>query len=383
MYMIYYIIFVITLTLVVLSETYAPGKCNGNSEQSIAWFILLVLTVILVVRELMQFCLLPKKRRYFCNLDYLLEVCIIGTTISILAGYCPKLIAAATLLLAWMEIMLQLGCINCVAVYNEMMKRVTLNYVKVLLWCSPLILAFSFSFYNIYHNANPSEGKNGTFHINSTSGNFSVQEDDVDFYRSIPLSLIKTVVMMIGEFDASTMSFDIGSYFVFLFFVFMMTIVLMNLLNGLAVSDTQAIRKDAELVAHRSRVKLVHQFESVVFRCPLRCQWLQKLISLFPDKLQNGKLVVSFKHETRYTKSEMEESVSDVEFIPDTRFNVCKYRKGSHVRKVLIAAKDIAVGREQQSQHENKQIANMIAKMEENLQGYKEQLENLKGLLIQ
>lgn len=44
----------------------------------------------------------------------------------------------------------------------------------------------------------------------------------------------------------------------------MIPIVLFNLLNGLAVSDTQEIRADAELVGHISRVKLISYFESVL-----------------------------------------------------------------------------------------------------------------------
>jgi hypothetical protein len=71
------------------------------------------------------------------------------------------------------------------------------------------------------------------------------------------------------------MTFDHGGYFLFLFFVFMMTIVFMNLLNGLAVSDTQAIKNEAELVTFASRVKLLHHFERSVRRSrplPLRVQ---------------------------------------------------------------------------------------------------------------
>jgi len=317
MSMIYYIIFAFFLTTEVLSETYSPGKCNGNSERSVVWVILSVLTVILVVRELIKLFLLLKKLRYFCKLNNILELCIIATTIFILVGTCSKLLIAVTLLPAWMEVRLQLGCIYSLSVYNEMMKRVTLSYLKFLLWSLPLILAFSFSFYVLYHKEDPSEGKNGTFYVNSTSGNFSVPDDKVDFYANIFFSLIKTAFMMIGEFGASSMSFDKGRYFVFLFFVFMMTIVLMNLLNGLTVSDTQAIKNDAELVAYKSRVQLLHHFESVVFggslknrcRCQLTgespsicCTWqrrLQETISLFPDTLETGYLSVVLNYGTR------------------------------------------------------------------------------------
>jgi len=406
--MIYYIAFVIFLTAYILSENYSPGKYSGKSKPSVVYVILFVLTAILVVRELIQFCLLPKKWRYFYKLDNLLEVCIMATTILILVGTCSKLLMAVTLLLAWMEVILQLGCIYNLAVYNEMMKRVTLNYVKFLFWYFPLILAFSFSFYMLYHKEYPSEVKNGTFYVNSNfyghnaSGNFSVQDDDLDFYDSLPLSLLKTAIMMIGEFDASDMSLNNESYFVFLFFVFMMTMVLMNLLNGLAVSDTQAIKNDAEVVACRSKVQLVHHFESVVFggtlknrcRCQLTggspslcCPWqrrLQKAISLFPDTLPEGNLIVFLNQGTRYRNLKMDKCDSGKEYRPDMCCRIGKYRWGLDVeREVLIAAKDISDKRTKQSRQENNQVVSRIAKIEEDLQGCVKQLANLEGLLKQ
>jgi hypothetical protein len=208
--------------------------------------------------------------------------------------------------------------------------------------------------------------------------------------------------MMIGEFDASDMSFDNGSYFLFLFFVFMMTIVLMNLLNGLAVSDTQAIKDDAELVACRSKVKLVHHFESVVFGGPLKnrcrcqltgelpslcCPWQRKLqvaISLFPDTFEDGCLSVVLNHGTRYTNLKMDKCDIDEEFRPDTCCRIGKYRMGIEVdRAVLIAAKDIADKRTQQSRDKKNHIDSRIAKVEEDLQGCMKQLANLEGLLKQ
>jgi hypothetical protein len=205
--------------------------------------------------------------------------------------------------------------------------------------------------------------------------------------------------MMIGEFDASDMSFDDGSYFVFLFFVFMMTLVLMNLLNGLAVSDTQAIKNDAELVAYKSKVKLVYHFESVVFGGPLKsrrrcqltggspslcCPWqrrLQKAISLFPDTLPDGYLNVFLNHGTRYTNLKMNKRE---EFRPDTCCRICKYRMGIEVdREVLIAAKDIVEKRTKQSLRKKYQIESRITKVEEDLQGCMKQLANLEGLLKQ
>jgi ankyrin repeat protein len=396
--MIFYIIFVIFLTADILSDS---KTCESRElETRGVRVVLIFLFVILVFRELMQFCMLPEKLRYFYNLENWLEVGIIITTGFTLLGSCSKILAAVTLLLAWTEVILQFGCIYTLAIYNEMMKRVTLNYMKFLLWYSPLIIAFTFSFYKVYHNESFPEEKGDTYSAHDKSGNFSMQEDGIDFYRDFPMSLLKTVVMMTGEFDASSMSFSHGGYFVFLFFVFMMTIVLMNLLNGLAVSDTQAIKNSAELVTYSSKVKLVHHFESVAFggllhdRCgyqliggppSISSSWqgrLLRAISLFPDVLPDGSLSIVFNQGTRYIDGQLRKKV--MEFRPDTCCTIGKYRIGFHLdREVLEAAKDIADRAATESDDEMNQIVNRIAKMEEEIQECKKELANVEELLKQ
>ena len=89
-------------------------------------------------------------------------------------------------------------------------------------------------------------------------------------FDGISFSLVKTFVMMIGEFDfeglitenqdpalplnspeneenARNVPFPYLSTAVFVLFIFVMSIILMNLMVGLAVDDIQAIMETAEL----------------------------------------------------------------------------------------------------------------------------------------
>ena len=63
-------------------------------------------------------------------------------------------------------------------------------------------------------------------------------EDGDPFFANIGLSLVKTVVMFVGEMDYNDLYFThwLG-YLIFMLFVYFLIIVLMNILNGLAVSD--------------------------------------------------------------------------------------------------------------------------------------------------
>ena len=58
------------------------------------------------------------------------------------------------------------------------------------------------------------------------------------------------------------------AYLFFLGFVFLIVVVLMNLLNGLAVSDTGIIQEKAEIVTYISRVETISYTESVLLGDP-------------------------------------------------------------------------------------------------------------------
>jgi len=115
------------------------------------------------------------------------------------------------------------------------------------------------------------------------------------------MTVMKTFVMMMGEFQAESLSSDMANsptYFcLFALFVFIIAMVLLNLLTGLAVSDTQAIKSNAEQLSRASCVKVIYEMESTLlpwytfvekwpkFLCPF-INYLKlsvKNISLFPD----------------------------------------------------------------------------------------------------
>ena len=77
------------------------------------------------------------------------------------------------------------------------------------------------------------------------------------FFNKAWLSIVKTTTMFVGELEFSDIPINHESYLAplayvyFLTFVFLIVVVLMNLLNGLAVSDTGIIREKAEIYSYR------------------------------------------------------------------------------------------------------------------------------------
>ena len=99
-------------------------------------------------------------------------------------------------------------------------------------------------------------------------------EDDYVFFNKAWTSLVKTTTMFVGELEFSDIAVNLDShlaplaYCFFLSFVFLIVVVLMNLLNGLAVSDTGTIREKAEIFSYRSQVETISTFESMLLGDP-------------------------------------------------------------------------------------------------------------------
>ncbi|XP_025190493.1 transient receptor potential cation channel protein painless [Melanaphis sacchari] len=261
------------------------------------WVMVLGFLIALIFRELFQ--LISSPITYIMSLENWLEISLIVLTSFLLLYEMSCIsnrnqISAIVILLSWGELILLVGRHPALATHLEMFKRVTKNFLQFLIWYSILIIAFALSFYMLFRNDADSDNK-----FNDPSS-----------------ATFKTIVMLTGEFDTfGSLPFSlhpIVSHALFLLFIFLIAIVLVNLLNGLAVSDTQAIRADAEIVAHVSRVKLIHYFEKMAVENPF--SWIHKAqshinnsrynifslctrrfylkIRLFPDALQDSEIKI-------------------------------------------------------------------------------------------
>ena len=119
-----------------------------------------------------------------------------------------------------------------------MFTKVTTTFIRLLLWYSVLLIGFALSFYLAFGTLETPEGAlNGTMYLNNTGG---------ARFASLHESFLKFAAMMTGEFEFGDLPFDanpLTSRLLFLVFVFLVIFVLINLLNGLAVSDTAAIER--------------------------------------------------------------------------------------------------------------------------------------------
>ncbi|KAL3285556.1 hypothetical protein HHI36_000086 [Cryptolaemus montrouzieri] len=162
-------------------------------------------------------------------------------------------VAAIGIFLTWLELMMIVGRFPTFGLYIQMFTTVSINFVKFMAAYFCLLLAFALSFGVIFANYNS--------------------------FKKLPLVLIKVIVMMSGELeyediffdDTQPIKFPLTAQIMFLAFVVLVTIILTNLMVGLAVSDIQGLQQSAGLDRLVRQAELVAHLESMLFSRLLVC----------------------------------------------------------------------------------------------------------------
>lgn len=253
----------ITVTYILLY--YNKGDTNDNDSMStLMQCAIFLLTIYIAAREMSQFVFSP--RIYLKSLENYLECTLVVLVILILFDVCVeswrRIFAASTILLIAIEIFLLAGSLPfwSFSCHYVMLKTVTWSFLKSLSLYAIILIAFSLSFFTLLHEE-PTK-------TDSNTGNQQDDDEDGEFnkFGNIGLAIMKTVVMSTGEFDVASINFKLNefSYFVFIVYLFIVSIVLLNLLNGLAVSDTQAIKSEAELTNFIRRSQVLYRYDGVL-----------------------------------------------------------------------------------------------------------------------
>merc|ERR550532_622294 len=226
--------------------------------------VLTTLLVLFVLRELLQITVSVK--RYLTSVENWVEVAIILLTVVLLATegsdfQLNRHLAAIAIVLSWGELIVLVGRHPKLKEYNiyvTMFLRVLKTFLLFFTWYCLFIVAFGLGFFIMLHKEVDPDSK----------------EDEYVFFNKAWLSLVKTTTMFVGELEFSDIPIDLDShlaplsYIFFLSFVFLIVIVLMNLLNGLAVNDTGLIREKAEIYSYRCQVETISTLESMLLGDP-------------------------------------------------------------------------------------------------------------------
>ncbi|KAF7399198.1 hypothetical protein HZH68_007790 [Vespula germanica] len=214
----------------------------------ILFWPILSYTCILITKELFQIA--HDVCSYVKRWENWLQWCVILTSCLVLINPINNWqhhIAALGILLIWIELMIVVGRFPMFGLYIQMFTQVAINFFKFLGAYICLIIGFSLGFCVLHKNyksfANPLVG------------------------------LLKTIIMMSGELEFEDVYFNDNtkvlyagtSHLMLLSFVILVTVILTNLMVGLAVSDIQELRRCAGLDRLVRRAELVSYLEGMLF----------------------------------------------------------------------------------------------------------------------
>ncbi|KAK7574098.1 hypothetical protein V9T40_011289 [Parthenolecanium corni] len=233
---------------------------TGSPHNIIIWYIVLINNIAMLSKEIIQVITYSRANKYgyIKNPQNWMEIALIVIIYIILfydtqSREIRSLFATAAIFLSYLELMLLHLSHPERNVHLIMLKTVTMNGAKFLMYHLILILAFAFSFHIYFREANPANQ-------NSTIA-----------FRDIPHAVFKTLLMSTGDYDLPNYNdsiyenyFGILNMIYTIFFIFLIPIVLMNLLNAIAVSDIGVIKKDAELVSTIALVHLIAHMEKII-----------------------------------------------------------------------------------------------------------------------
>lgn len=274
--LIFYVNFLLCSLFAVSSISYIlvcyNEEPNSAELKHLMRTITLMLTAYIAVRELSQFVFSP--RIYLKSLENYLECVLIALVVLILFDICSdgwrRTVAATSILLVALEIFLLAGSLPfwSFSTHYVMLKTVTWSFLRSLSLYAIVLLAFALSFFTLLREPPKtpvkSQPRNPVSNAeDNNSGGDGDDDGELNKFENLPLSIIKTLVMSTGEFDAASINFDLNpwSYVVFIAFLFIISTVLLNLLNGLAVSDTQIIKSEAELTNYIRRSEVLARYE--------------------------------------------------------------------------------------------------------------------------
>ncbi|XP_034835784.1 transient receptor potential channel pyrexia-like [Maniola hyperantus] len=255
-------------------------------------WVLIAITAFEIVRKLTGITGYSSMYQYFTTFENLMEWFVLLSVFSLYNiqkeyGW-QNHVGGYAVLGAWTNLMLMMGQLPMFGDYVAMYQKVLSEFLKLLLAYICLLLGFAICFCVLFPNE--------------------------EMFSNPLMGFISTLAMMVGELnlnilindpmlDDPPLIWELSSQTIFIFFVMFVTIILMNLLVGIAVHDIQGLRKTAGLSKLVRQTKLILFVEMGMFSALLpKClhKYVYRTALVSPDV---GKVILSVKplnpHEKR------------------------------------------------------------------------------------
>lgn len=233
------------------------------------WWVLVIIIMFEIIRKLYGVTGYNSLKHYVTQIENIIEWFVIISVFLTSYIYHKRIeywqnhVAAFAVLFGWTNLMLMIGQLPDFGVYVAMYRKVQVEFGKLFMAYSGILIGFTIS--------------------------FCVIIPDSPVFSNPLMGFITVLVMMTGEEDLILLTNDpdrvdpplfneISGYIVYISFIIFVTVILMNLLEGIAVNDIEELKKTAELSRLVRQTELIHYIESALFKRYLP-SWLRKIIN--------------------------------------------------------------------------------------------------------
>ncbi|CAG7729227.1 unnamed protein product [Allacma fusca] len=237
-------------------EVGTTNKTRGCATNLFNWFVSFVHSVKYFF---------VRVSAYLASVENILQLVFIALMISVSTVVCQNeisswyyLCAAFSVVLAWTLILMQIGNIYGIGVYVQIFKTVLRRFSYVMSTYSVMLIAFSISFSIIF----PEE----------------------KLFTTLPASFFRVVSMMVGELnfddifnkeEESLRAFPYATQWIHTGFIVSVTVVLVNLLIGLTVSDIEKIFEISDVIHRSIQIERLYIMERLYLDVPI-FRWLNR-----------------------------------------------------------------------------------------------------------
>ncbi|XP_014673121.1 PREDICTED: transient receptor potential cation channel subfamily A member 1 homolog [Priapulus caudatus] len=255
---------------------------RSSMFENVAKVAIMILAAVFVLKEVFQICAFRKR---YIALENLVEWGSFISALLLVIDFtnCSKQtgiredwqwqLGAIAIFLAWIDLILFIQKVPQFGIYVVMFTWIFSTFCHFFVVFFLFIVAFALAFYVLLQNQLP--------------------------FRDPWNSILKTTIMMIGEFEYDAL-FNSGStdegqivhyeitYVIFVIFIMIMTILIMNLLVGLAVDDIKEVQNNAVLRRLAMQVELTLGVENLLPHW-LRKKFIVKEIAVSPNLYKTHK----------------------------------------------------------------------------------------------
>ncbi|XP_034233542.1 transient receptor potential channel pyrexia [Thrips palmi] len=249
--------------------TLTPDFCLNNSMVGtllrenptfieIEWYILVFLALCEIMRKTIWISAYSSPYQYLAQSDNLIEWPVLASVFAVSFIYSGKTygwqnhVGAFSVLFAWINLMVMIGQLPVFGTYVAMYVRVQTEVAKLLMAYACLLIGFTIT--------------------------FCVMFPETQTFSNPFVGFIKVLVMMTGELDFEdlldgdstgskpALLLSVSAHLTFVLFLLSVTVVLMNLMVGIAVHDIQGLKKTAILSKLVRQTNLISYIERALFK---------------------------------------------------------------------------------------------------------------------